>query len=124
MAPLMDDDNANVGRLGHGKGDFTTTIGYTLPPSDGVNLDMNELSLEKPQYREIRQVKLHDVRGAQQDFTLDEHGFQYYKLADVPGEGEVEFTNNEDPKIKKIHYKGMEKWLLREYVSTPRFIIH
>lgn len=119
MAPLMDVETTSIGEAqtpthDSNKHDFVTAIGYTVPAADGSNIEMDDLSLEKPAFREVRQVKIHDVRDAHEDFTLDEHGFQYFKLPDIPGEGEIDFSNNDDPNIMKIHYKGMSDWLAKE----------
>lgn len=115
MAPLMDvDDVADDQSTKNTSHDFTAAVGYTVPAADGANIDMNDLSMETPAFREVRQVKVHDVRSTQEKFTLDKHGFQYYKLPSIPGAGEVDFTNNDDPKIPQVHYKGMADWFAKQ----------
>lgn len=117
MAPLMNTDDFGVEQSAKDtKHDLITTIGYTIPAADGGNIDMNDLSWEKPAYRDARQVRVHDVRGAEDHFSIDEHGFQYYKLPFIPGEREIDFANSDDPNIKDIHYKGMADWSAKQYV--------
>lgn len=97
-----------------GSRDFVTQLGYTIPAADGGNISMDDLATENPTFREVRQVKIHDVRDSPEDFKLDVHGFQYHKLPSIPGEGEVDFFNHDDPKIAEIHYKGMADWYAKE----------
>ena len=92
------------------KHDFTTLIGYTRPPADGSQPSMDDLASEHPLYRDIRKATVFDVRGSEDRFKLEEHGFRYYKLPNIPGEGVVDFTNEEDPKILGIYYAGMSQW--------------
>ena len=71
---------------------------------------MDDLASENPVYRDIRKAKVHDVRGQEGSFNLEEHGFQYYKLPAIPGEGTVDFHNEQDPMILGIYYPGIAEW--------------
>ena len=93
-----------------GKHDFTTLIGNTRPPSDGSKPHMDDLASENPLYRDLRRATVFNVRGSENQFTLEEHGFQYYKLPDIPGAGIVDFQNENDQMILGLYYPGMAKW--------------
>ena len=94
------------------KGDhgFYTLIGYTRPPVDGSEPRMDDLASDNPAYREIRRAKVIDVRGIEDQFTLEKNGFQFYKLPKIAGDNQVDFTNEGDPKIMSIYYAAMSQW--------------
>lgn len=93
--------------------DFTTLIGYTLAPADGSQPRMDDLASDHPLFREVRTAAVSDVRGRENDFTLEKNGFQYFKLPEVPGEGIVDFTDENDPKIMGMYYSGMCDWFAK-----------
>ena len=94
--------------------DFKTLIGYTRPPVDGSEPSMDDLASDHPTYREVRYAKVYDARGIEDQFRLQEHGFQYYKLPSIPGDGIVEFTNELDSKIMSLYYAGMSEWFAKQ----------
>ena len=89
---------------------FNAEIGYTLRPLDGTQPPMDDLANENPLYREVRRAKISNVRGTEHNFTLEENGFQYFKLPSIPGDGLVDFENEGDPKILELYYKGISEW--------------
>ena len=96
--------------------DFRTLIGYTRPPADGSEPSMDALASEHTLYRDVRNANVYDVRGLEDKFNLEEHGFQYFKLPRIPGERVVNFKNESDPKILGIYYTEMAEWFAKEYV--------
>ena len=100
-------------KAGH---DFTSLIGYTRPPINGSPPHMDDLATDNPLYREVRTAKIMDVRGRDEKFNLEQHGFQYFKLPQIPGDGIVDFTNEEDPKIMGVYYAGMADWFAQKPV--------
>jgi hypothetical protein len=103
------------------KHDFTGYVGYTCAPSDGSALNMDDLARDDPLFREVRSVHVEDVRGSEDTFNLEEHGFQYFKLPHIPGDGEIDFYNEEDPSILMIHYPGMAEWFAKQYSNLTTF---
>lgn len=101
------------------KYDIQTLIGYTRPPADGTEPSMDDLASEHPLYRDVRSANVFDVRGFEDQFTLETDGFQYFKLPSIPGQGVVDFENELDPKIMGIYYAGMSEWFAKEYGSSP-----
>ena len=97
-----------------------TLIGYTRPPVDGGEPSMDDLTSEHPLYRDIRSSHVYDVRGFEDQFTLETHGFQYFKLPSIPGQGVVDFENELDRNIMGIYYAGMSEWFAKEYRIRPR----
>jgi hypothetical protein len=97
------------------KHDFQTLIGYTRPPPAGGEPSMDDLASEHPLYRDVRSANVYDVRGFEDQFTLETNGFQYFKLPSIPGQGIVEFQNELDPKIMGVYYAGMSEWFAKEY---------
>ena len=61
---------------------------------------------------------MYDVRGFEHQFNLEEHGFQYYKLPHIPGEGIVYFNDEQDPTILGVYYAGMSEWFAQECVKS------
>jgi hypothetical protein len=114
VSQMIEEHSHNAGK----RYDFTGWIGYTRPPPEGSLLQMDDLASDHPQFREIRTVKISDVRGSESKFTLEKHGFQYLKLPDIPGEGVVDFYNEEDPNILRIYYPGMASWFAERYSTT------
>jgi hypothetical protein len=100
------------------KHDFKTLIGYTQPPPDGGEPSMDDLASEHPLYRDVRSANVYDVRGFEHQFNLEEHGFQYYKLPNIPGEGIVNFNDEQDPMILAVYYAGMSEWFAKECVKS------
>ena len=92
---------------------FETLIGYTRGPADGSEPSVDDLASENPVYRDIRKAKVHDVRGQEGLFNLEEHGFQYYKLPAIPGEGTIDFHSEQDPLILGIYYPGIAEWFAK-----------
>ena len=101
-------------KAGPGTRDFTTFIGYTRAPADGTEPRMDDLASDHPLYRDVREARVIDVRGSRTDFNLETHGFQYYKLPQVPGEGLVDFQDENDSKIMSLYYAGMCEWFAGE----------
>lgn len=103
------------------KHDIKTMIGYTRPPATGGEPSMDDLASEHPLYRDVRTADVYDVRGFEDQFTLEENGFQYFKLPSIPGEGVVNFENESDPMILAVYYQGMAEWFAKEYVCPSEF---
>ena len=101
------------------KHDIQTLIGYTRPRAGGGEPSMDDLASEHPLYRDVRSANVYDVRGFEDQFTLETQGFQYFKLPSIPGQGVVEFENELDPKIMGIYYAGMAEWFAKEYNYSP-----
>ncbi|TCD65763.1 hypothetical protein EIP91_002248 [Steccherinum ochraceum] len=66
--------------------------------------------------KDTRSVVVHDARGREADFNLDQNGFQYVKHVSQ----EKEFRDDE--RIKEVYYKEVEE-LLKKEVGAKRVFI-
>ena len=80
------------------KHDIQTLIGYTRPPVDGGEPSMDDLTSEHPLYRDIRSSYVYDVRGFEDQFTLETHGFS---------------TSNCHPYLDKESLTSKMSWIRR-----------
>jgi hypothetical protein len=87
--------------------DVDTVLHYYKPNADGspprpTYVDRPE-TYERPS--EAHPVTVRDVRGKEQDYTLDGNGFQFYKHTSA----EKDF--NDDEHIKNVYYPETEQLL-------------
>lgn len=97
-------------------------MNFTVPPSDGSPLYI-DLGLaakgtvpHKNAVEETKQVEIENVRGEEGEYTLDQHGFQFFKSATS-----VEsFTDSE--RVKREYYPEVQK-VLRDVTGAGRIVI-
>jgi hypothetical protein len=87
--------------------DVDTVLHYHKPNADGsppkpTYVDRPE-TYERPS--EVHPVTVRDVRGKEEDYTLDGNGFQFYKHTST----EKDFAD--DQKIKEAYYAETEQLL-------------
>jgi len=106
------------------RGDTTVTLNYFSPPEDG-SVPFNYVE-EPPEGQPQRnfgnfdvKVKIHDIRGKESDYTLDNQAFQV--VSNVPESAEREFVDDES--IKKNYYPEVEKLLLDHVEGSNRVFI-
>jgi hypothetical protein len=92
-----------------------TTLNYYLDLGDGSPPAPTYVG--KPETYErpaaTTDVTVHDIRGEEDQYTLDSHGFQLYRYPSL----EKDFLDDE--KIKREYYAEVEKLLKEAYVSLP-----
>lgn len=101
-----------------GPQDVQTVLHYHKPNEDGspphpTYIDRPE-TYDRPY--EKHSVTVHDVRGHENEYSLDENGFQFYKQTSV----EKDFLDDEQ--IKDRYYKETEQLLKDAFV--PSFAVH
>lgn len=88
--------------------DVDTVLHYFKPNDDGsppepTYVDRPETFLDRP--RDSRPVRIQDISGREDHFSLDKNGFQIYKHVSQ------EKTFLDDEKIKDRYYKETEQLL-------------
>lgn len=92
--------------------DVNTTLNYYKDPPDGGPPPPNYVGKPESYERPVdtRSVLVHDIRGTEDQYTLDKTGFQIYNHQSV----EKDFVDDE--KIKKVYYPETERLLKEAYV--------
>jgi hypothetical protein len=97
--------------------DVIATFNYYKDPEDGSPPAPNYVN--KPgSYERVpisQQLVVHDVRGTEDQYTLDTTGFQIYKHESV----EKDFVDDEQ--IKNVYYPEVEELLKAAYAPPPWF---
>ena len=87
--------------------DVVTTFNYYKDPGDGSPPEPNYVgrpeTFERPTETQVSVV--HDIRGAEGDYTLDTTGFQIYRHLSQ------ETAFEDDTQIKRIYYPEIEELL-------------
>ncbi|KAI0156072.1 hypothetical protein BJ166DRAFT_350335 [Pestalotiopsis sp. NC0098] len=99
--------------------DVDTVLHYFKPNDDGsppepTYVDRPETFLDRP--RDSRPVRIQDISGREDHFSLDKNGFQIYKHVSQ------EKTFLDDEKIKDRYYKETEQ-LLKDATGASRIFI-
>lgn len=89
------------------------SIGYYQPKADGTAPDVDDLALVLG-VKDIdrREVLINDIRGREEQFRLEEYGFQI-----VQHDSSVH-TFSDDDVIKSAYYAEVEDLLLKRFVSS------
>ena len=87
--------------------DVTTTFNYFKDTADGLPPAPSYVNRPSSYFREYdnRQQVVHDIRGTEDQYTLDTTGFEIYKHESV----EKEFADDEQ--IKRVYYPEVEELL-------------
>jgi hypothetical protein len=87
--------------------DVITTLHYYKDPADGGPPHASYTDRPETYYREpdSKQVTIHDIRGTEDQYTLDKTGFQIVKHASA----EKGFLD--DDQIKQVYYPEVEDLL-------------
>lgn len=87
--------------------DVETTLNYYKDPGDGSEPAPAYVGRPETYERpaETLDVTVHDIRGQEKNYTLDQNGFQIYAHRSV----EVDFVDDE--KIKSVYYPETEQLL-------------
>jgi hypothetical protein len=107
------------------RGPVETELTFYVPPADGsVPFNYVEKAPEgQPQrnYQEAtHKVVVDDIRGHEDEYTLDKDAFQVFK--DVPSATTYE-TFNSDEEVKKVYYPEVQKVLLDHVPGAHKVII-
>lgn len=76
---------------------------------DSIVYEDDPTTYDKP--TDPRKVYIHDVTGEEDQYTLDEHGFQYFRHASQ------ETLFEDDEQITRMYYPEMEEWFKSLYVN-------
>jgi len=87
------------------------TMGYYQPKPDGTLPEVNDLALTLG-LKDIdrREVVISDIRGNEDLYQLEEHGFQVLKNTSSLGD----FAD--DNTVKSVYYPEIEELLLKRFV--------
>jgi len=87
--------------------DVTTTLHYLRPNEDGSPPAPSYVGRPETYVKpaNAHTVTVHDIRGSEQDYSLDKTGFEIFRHESK----EKDFTDEE--KIKDIYYKEVEEIL-------------
>ncbi|KAL9086250.1 MAG: hypothetical protein Q9159_004256 [Coniocarpon cinnabarinum] len=96
----------------------STTLNYYRDPGDGSSPEPTYVGRPETYERptEPLDVTVNDVRGHEQDYTLDKTGFQFFKHASV------EQAFEDDDHIKCVYYPEVEQ-LLKDATGASRVFI-
>jgi hypothetical protein len=105
------------------RGDVTAKLIYYAPPVDGsapFNYVEDPPAGQPPRnyLAEDHQVTVHDARGQEDSFTLDNDAFAI--IRGVPPSAEKEFTN--DDSIKEKYYPELERLLLENVEGSTKVV--
>ena len=90
--------------------DVEVDLPYFKQSDDGTPAQIGDMASNNPKFCDTRRVRIRDIRGKENEFHLETHGFQYFKHY-VP-----ENLVFEDEDIKAIYYPEMEKVIKAVYV--------
>jgi len=105
-------------------GDTIVTLNYFKPPTDG-SVPFNYVETPpagQPQRNfddENYDVKIHDIRGEEEQYNLDKDAFLV--VSGLPDSAEKEFVDDES--VKKNYYPEVEKLLLDNVPGSNRVFI-
>lgn len=93
--------------------DIQAVLNYYLDPEDGSPPEPNYVTKPSSYDRPVHavHVTVHDIRGSEDQYTLDTSGFQVVNHVSK----EKDFVNEE--KIKSDYYKEVEELLKKESVA-------
>jgi hypothetical protein len=106
------------------RGDVVAALNFYAPPEDGsapfnlagdipAGVNRNNYGID------TQEVLIHDARGRESDFTLDNDAFQI--LLNQPPSAERSFTD--DASIQKNYYPEVERLLLNTVPGANKVII-
>jgi len=106
------------------RGDVVATLNFYSPPEDGsapFNLAGDHPpGLTRTNFGAVaHDVLIHDIRGRESSFTLDEDAFQI--LQNQPPSAELSFTD--DASVEKNYYPEVERLLLDNVPGANKVII-
>ena len=91
---------------GDKKHDLNAEIHYHKVRQDGRTATIEQYHHFDTEFLDTRSTTIHDVRGSEGDYTLENNGFQYAKSKKPAN---IDFADDEQ--IKKEHYPAMEEFL-------------
>ncbi|KAB5582715.1 hypothetical protein GE09DRAFT_280037 [Coniochaeta sp. 2T2.1] len=105
------------------RGDVTATLNFYSPPTDGATPfnhveDPPEGQPQRNFGHEPQDVTIHDARGRESSFTLDNDAFVF--VAGVPPSAETEFLD--DGSIKEKYYPELERLLLDNVPGSNKVV--
>jgi len=105
------------------RGDVTATLNFYSPPADGAAPfnyveDPPEGEPQRNFGAESRPVTIHDARGRESSFTLDNDAFAI--IRDVAPSSETEFAD--DASIKSKYYPELERLLLDNVPGATKVV--
>ncbi|KAK3344445.1 hypothetical protein B0T25DRAFT_328133 [Lasiosphaeria hispida] len=106
------------------RGPVTATLNFFQPPSDGAapfnHVDTPPAGLPQRNFSDAAHaVPIHDIRGAESQYTLDNDAFQ--AILSVPPSPETAFTS--DASIQANYYPEIESLLLSHIPGSTKVVI-
>jgi hypothetical protein len=99
--------------------DIDATIRYLKGKEDGSPLDPIYFDhgprKTPPSEGNLRTMKIHDIRGTEDEYTLDKAGFQILKHSSA----EKDFVD--DDQVRKVYHAEIEELLKKALVVSLRF---
>ncbi|WYZ36594.1 hypothetical protein EsH8_II_000100 [Colletotrichum jinshuiense] len=103
------------------RGDVRATLNFFAAPEDGTS-PYNLIHPEGPPGRNYgdapTETTLHDIRGRESDFNLDQDAFTV--IRNLPPSAEKDFTDDES--VKQNYYPELEKLLLENVPGSNRVL--
>ena len=100
--------------------DVHATMQYYKPKVDGTGPDLDDLAIIfGPKDMDSREVIVHDIRGKEDLYRLDENGFQVVKHSSSMDD------YSDESKITSVYYPEIEELLLKRCVrsKTSRLLL-
>ena len=102
----------------------TSTITYSVPPTDGspailtiIHDSTGSERRERNYKRQTQEVQVENIRGKEDTVSLDTAGFQFYK---IPTKYKGEFLDDEE--IKREYYPECEE-LIKKLTGASKVVI-
>jgi hypothetical protein len=105
------------------RGTVTASLSFYEAPKDGAKpynyvQDQPEGTPQRNFGEEFHDVPIHDLRGKENKFTLDNNAFA--TVANVPSD---EYAFNDDDHIKQVYYPEVEKLLLESLPGSHKVVL-
>ena len=107
------------------RGDVTTSLNYYKGPADKSEAPFNYVGTppagqpERNYFDFIHETRIHDIRGREDDFSLDRDAFQV--LSGLPPSQELEFVD--DDSVARNYYPEVERLLFGAIPDSNRIHI-
>lgn len=100
--------------------DIDVTLGYYQPKADGTAPEVDDIAIVLGRKdMDCREVVIHDIRGEEESYLLDSHGFQIIRHTSSVDDFK------DDAKIQSTYYPEIEEILLKRSIlfSFPVFLL-
>ncbi|KAH8820225.1 hypothetical protein F5884DRAFT_744585 [Xylogone sp. PMI_703] len=93
-----------------------SSVYYLKESSDGTSPELIDIATLNPEFVDAQQVFIKDVRGIEDTFTLENHGFQYIRHSSSV----KNFSDDEE--VRQYHYDEVKK-LVKELCGASEVLI-